>query len=74
MLNNMHVVLSALVLLLVSLPAMSRKSEGYADSWAVGIAGGEAKAKELAEKHGVVYRGQVSHIRQPFPRVWAYLF
>ena len=56
----MYVVLKALVVLFaVFLPVMSHKREGYADSWAVEIAGGETKAQELAEKHGFVYRGKV---------------
>ena len=56
----MRVVLGVLVLIGVFLPAMTHKSHGYADSWAVEVAGGETKAQELAEKHGFLFKGQVS--------------
>ena len=50
------------VLLGVAVLAMSQKKRegGYADSWAVEVRGGETKARELADKHGFVYRGKVS--------------
>ena len=51
-----------MLLCAVFLPVMSHKRDGYADSWAVEIAGGETKARELADKHGFVYRGQVSDV------------
>ena len=51
-----------LVILGVVLPAMSQRPPppAYADSWAVEVSGGKAKAQELAAKHGFVFRGQVS--------------
>ena len=54
------------VLLGVAVLAMSQKKRegGYADSWAVEVRGGETKARELADKHGFVYRGKVSRSRR----------
>lgn len=56
----MRVVLAVLLILGVILPAMSYSRNGYADSWAVEVSGGEVQAQELAEKHGFVFLGQVS--------------
>ena len=50
----------AVVLLGTAVLASAGNREGsYADSWAVEVSGGEDKAKEVAEKHGFVYRGKV---------------
>lgn len=56
--TEMRLVFCALALGLVFLPAMAK--HGYSDSWAVEVSGGEAKARELAAKHGFIFRGQVS--------------
>ena len=57
----MRALLCVLVFVGLLLPAMSHKANGYSDSWAVEVAGGETKAKELASKHGFTFRGQVSN-------------
>ena len=54
------VLLVFLGLAVFSMAARQKKQSDYADSWAVEVSGGETKARELAEKHGFVYRGQVS--------------
>lgn len=67
----MRLVLCVLVLIAVVLPAIAHKRQhgysaaahmahGYSDSWAVEVSGGEAKARELAAKHGFIFKGQVS--------------
>ena len=54
------VFLGVVFILCVAVPAMSHRSpRSYADSWAVEVSGGEAEARELAEKHGFLFRGQV---------------
>ena len=58
--GEMRLVCVVLVFLGLAVLGMSRRESGYADSWAVEVSGGEVKARELAEKHGFVYRGQVS--------------
>ncbi|CAI8000214.1 Proprotein convertase subtilisin/kexin type 5 [Geodia barretti] len=56
------------VLLGVAVLAMSQKKRegGYADSWAVEVRGGETKARELADKHGFVYRGKVGSLKDMY--------
>ena len=42
------------------IPAEKTRHARYLNSWAVKVGGGAEKANALAEKHGLINRGQVS--------------